>query len=302
MHSHADGHESVTDSRRSVLAGAAAVAATAEIAGQAHATGNPIAELERRHDRRIGLYARNLRTGRELSHRPDERFAMCSTFKTFAVAVLLDGRLTIPDREPLRRRIPYPPSLVAGDVWAPYTRQWFTEGYVPTLGELCEVAIRDSDNGAANLVVQYIGGPSAVTRFVRDHHDRVTRLDRWEPDMSEFEPGQVLDTSTPRALGSSYIELILGSALPPRERDRLTNWLLGNRADPPFRTVLPDGWTLADKTGSGSYATRNDVGIAWTDRDVPILVSCMTRADNPDAERLDTPLVDAFRLSVERLV
>ncbi|MFC7624666.1 class A beta-lactamase [Microlunatus sp. GCM10028923] len=286
--------------RRTVLAGAAALAAAVTLPGTARAD-SAIEALEAKHDRRIGLYAKNLRTGRELSHRPDERFALCSTFKTLAVSAALDGRLVTPDRHAQRRPVHYPPSLVAGDVWAPYTRKWFAEGYVPTFAEVCEVAVRDSDNGAANLVVQAIGGPAAVTRFVRDLGDEVTRLDRWEPDMSEYEPGQVLDTSTPRALGTSYAELILGRGLRPKERETITGWLLGNRADPPFRKGLPEGWTLADKTGSGSYATRNDVGIAWNERKDPILVSCLTRADDPEATRKDEPLTEAFVHCVEQL-
>lgn len=283
-----------------MLAAGAATAVAAATTAPAFAD-HSVAEIEARYDRRIGLYARNLQTGRTLTHRADERFGMCSTFKTFEVAALLDGRLITPDRHALDRRVHYPPSLVAGDVWAPLTREWFAQDYVPTLREVAEAAIRDSDNGAANLVLQYIGGPAAVTDFVRGIGDRVTRLDRWEPDMSEYEPGQVLDTSTPRSIGHSYQELLLGRTLGRTDRAVLTDWMLGNRTDPPFGKALPAGWRLADKTGSGGYATRNDVGIAWTDQDVPILISCMTRADSDDVERLDEPLIDTFALCVDRL-
>lgn len=290
-------------SRRTLLVGAAA-AGTLAFANTAEAktTAGAVARLEERHQRRIGLYAKNLKTGQTLTHRQDERFAMCSTFKPLAVAALLDGRLITPDPRVLQRRVPYPPSLVAGDLWAPMTRAWFEQGYVPTMAEVCEASVRDSDNGAANLVLQHIGGPSAVTDYVRDIGDRVTRLDQWEPDMSEFEPGKLLDTSTPRAIGTSYVTLLMGRALGPKERRLLTRWMVGNRTEPPFRTVLPDGWTLADKTGSGGHASRNDVGIAWTDRGVPILVSCMTRSDDPEAERLDQPVADAFALAARVLV
>lgn len=298
-----------TISRRTLLAGAAAAAGTLAAAGPAIAHADPggqdpdgaFARLEERHQRRVGLFAKNLRTGRTLTHRAGERFAMCSTFKVFAVAALLDGRLITPDPKVLGRRAPFPPSLVAGDVWAPTTRAWFERGHVPTMAEVCEAAVRDSDNGAANLVLQHIGGPAAVTAYVRGIGDRITRLDRWEPDMSEYEPGQQLDTSTPQAIGTSYVNLVLGRALGRRQRDLLTGWMLSNSTNPPFRTVLPRGWTIADKTGGGGYATRNDVGIAWTDRGVPILVSCLTRADDPAAERIDEPLADVFALAARTL-
>ncbi|MGW7056186.1 serine hydrolase [Streptomyces sp. NPDC054887] len=47
---------------------------------------------------------------------------------------------------------------------------------------------------------------------------------------------------------------------------RLTGWLLANTtSDEKFRAGFK-GWTVADKTGSGSYGNTNDVGIVWTRR------------------------------------
>lgn len=296
-----------TLSRRKALAlGAAAVSATA-IAGAgatpAAATSMPVARLERIHQRRIGLYAKNLATGRSIAHRPDERFAMCSTFKTFAIAAVLSGRLLIGGRDLLSTRAHYPPSLVAGDVWAPKTRQWYEDGYVPTVEEMCEATQRYSDNGAVNWLLQLLGGPPAVTSVIRKLGDRVTRLDRWEPDMSEWEPGQELDTTTPRAMAASYRKLLLTDAiLDRRQRRRQLGWMLENTTSvDTFRKALPRGWKLADKTGAGSYATRNNVGIAWNRRDQPIVASCYTRADSDDVERIDAPLADVFELCVEEL-
>ncbi|WP_278256151.1 serine hydrolase [Nocardioides convexus] len=67
--------------------------------------------------------------------------------------------------------------------------------------------------------------------------------------------------------------LLQGRTLAGRERARLLGWLRETRTGSPFRTVLPAGWTIADKTGSGDWATRNDVGIAWSPGGVPVLVS-----------------------------
>ncbi|MGY4718558.1 class A beta-lactamase [Naumannella huperziae] len=293
--------------RRTVLAGAAAAAAAAAVGGAgapaAVAAGSPIAELEGRYDRRIGLYAENLRTGRRIAHRPDERFAMCSTFKPFAVAAALDGRLVSPDPKFLQRRAYYPPSLVPDGLWAPRTREWLERGYAPTMAEICEACTRESDNGAANLLQQYIGGPGAVTRLYRDLGDRVSVLERWEPEMSDWDPSSIRDTSTPRAMGNNYRELLLGRTLRRRIRDQLTEWLLGNlTSDNTFRKELPADWRLADKTGSGGdYATRNNIGIAWTGTGVPIVISAMTSSSDIDAETLDAPLVDIMRLVVREL-
>ncbi|NGZ99982.1 serine hydrolase [Nocardioides sp. W3-2-3] len=112
-------HSRIT--RRSALGGAAVLTGTVVLARPAAATADAVGAIdavravEARHHRRVGLYARNLRTGRVLAHRADERFALCSTFKTFAVGALLDGRLVAPDRHVLDRRASYPPSLVRGE-------------------------------------------------------------------------------------------------------------------------------------------------------------------------------------------
>lgn len=140
-----------------------------------------------------------------------------------------------------------------------------------TVAELCEVAITYSDNGAANLLLRELGGPTAVTRFARSLGDRVTRLDRWEPELNSAEPWRVTDTTSPRAIGRTYARLVLGDdALNRADRELLTHWLLSNTTSGKrFRAGLPPTWTIADKTGSGSYGTTNNVGLAWTPEGTP---------------------------------
>lgn len=296
--------------RRTALSGAAvsagaalgAVVPSAARACTADEALAALAAIEARHHRRLGLYARNLRTGRTLSHRPDERFALCGTFAPFAVGALVGGRLATPDPHVLTRRVHYPPSLVAGDLRAPRTRAWLARGHAPSVAEVCEAAVREGDDGAANLVVQHLGGPEVVTGLFGDLGDGVSRLDRWAPEPSaSLLPGQVLDTATPRSLGTSFAALLRGHLLGRRERALLLGWLRGHRPDAPFRTTLPTGWSLADTSGAGAGGARNDIGIAWSPPGVPLLVSCLTRADDAAGEGIDAPLAEAFAVAVEVL-
>lgn len=59
-----------------------------------------------------------------------------------------------------------------------------------------------------------------------------------------------------------------------------------------MRAGLPQGWTSADKTGSGDYASTNDVGIAYGPDGRKVLLAMMTRtaSDDPKAENL-RPLI-----------
>ena len=58
-----------------------------------------IAALERRHNANVGLFAVDLDGDRSIAHRSEEAFAMCSTFKGYASARVLQmveqGELTL---------------------------------------------------------------------------------------------------------------------------------------------------------------------------------------------------------------
>jgi beta-lactamase class A len=271
---------------------------TAVAAGTAHTTsgvGRRLAALEREHGARLGVFARNLRTGAVLTHRADERFPLCSTFKTLAVAAVL--RDLDHDGEFLGRRIHYTQADIDRAGGAPVTGRAENLARGMTVAGLCGAAISYSDNTAANLLLRHLGGPTAVTRFARSAGDRVTRLDRWEPELNSAEPGRTTDTTTPRAIGSTYARLVLGRVLDPADRSRLAGWLLANTTSGNrFRAGLPDGWVLADKTGTGSYGTANDVGIAWDPSGAPVVLSVLTTKSAEDATPDDRLVARAAEL------
>ncbi|MDN3260155.1 class A beta-lactamase [Streptomyces sp. CSDS2] len=236
-----------------------------------------LAELERRYGARLGVYARNVRTGRTLAHRAGERFAMCSTFKAFAAAAVLRDH---GDRAPLDRVVYYPPRDILPN--SPRTEENLATGM--TVAGLCAAAIQYSDNAAGNLLLRELGGPAGLTRFLRSLGDTVSRLDRWEPELNTAIPGDVRDTTTPEAIAGSLERLTLGRALRKADRERFTGWLKGNTTSAErFRKGLPPAWVVADKTGTGDYATANDIGVAWTTRGTPVVLAVLSDKSAPDA-------------------
>ncbi|QWB27068.1 MULTISPECIES: class A beta-lactamase [Streptomyces] len=290
-------------SRRTALAVGTAAALSLG-GGTAHAlpaTGGVTArlrELEQKHTARLGVYARNLRSGRTVAYRADERFPMASVFKTLAAAAVL--RDLDRDGEFLAKRVHYTQDYVTKSGYSPITKENVATGM--TVGELCDATIRFSDNTAGNLLLVELGGPKAVTRFCRSIGDRVTRLDRWEPELNSAEPWRVTDTTSPRAIGLTYARLVLGDALESRDRARLTDWLLRNTTSgEKFRKALPADWLVADKTGGGRYGGNNDVGITWPPDGPPIVMSVLTTQPEEDAPS-DNPLVaDAAALLASEL-
>ncbi len=249
----------------------------------------PMRRLEREHSARAGVFAYNTRTRRTLAHRADERFPLCSTWKPLAAAALLKDRRR-GGGDVLSERIRY--SRTDLEEHSPVTgdRRNLSDGM--TVRQLCDAAIRYSDNTAANLLLRELGGPEAITRFCRSLGDEVTRLDRWETELNSAEPGRARDTTSPRALARTYMRLTLGDALGRAERGELTDWLKRNTTgDKGLRAGLPEGWTVAEKTGSGAYGTNNDVGVAWTARDQePVVLAVFTTKTTADAEP-DYPLI-----------
>jgi beta-lactamase class A len=244
-----------------------------------------IGALERRHNAYVGLFAVDLDGGRSISHRGQEAFAMCSTFKGYASARVLQmveqGQLA------LAQTVFVDPAEIVTN--SPRTQP--RAGGDMTLDELCQAALQVSDNTAGNLLLKTIGGPPAITAFARSIGDPSTRLDRWETELNSAVPGDPRDTSTPEALGGGYRSLLTGDAFAPPQRQRLEDWMRANETSS-IRAGLPPGWTSADKTSSGDYGSTNDVGVAYGPAGQRVLLALMTRsqANDPKAQNL-RPLI-----------
>jgi beta-lactamase class A len=249
--------------------------------------------LQERHNAKIGVYGVDLTTGRSITYLDGERFAVCSTFKGYAAARVLQRS----ERGELR--LDNAVRIETADIVSnsPVTEP--AVGGTLTLADLCQAALQRSDNTAANLLLRAIGGPPAVTDFARSIGDDETRLDRWETELNSAVPGDPRDTSTPRALGDGYRNLLTGDGLAPASRDLLETWMRANVTSS-MRAGLPPGWTSADKTGSGDYGSTNDVGIVYGPGGRRVLLSIMTRSrtNDPKAENLRPVIGELAGLAV----
>lgn len=232
--------------RRMLLAGLAALGLGASDAPLATA----IAALEAR-GVTVGMAVR--RQGRTIfAHRGTRRFAMCSTFKLPLAAMILSR----PDAESARRPV------TSADLVDPSPFTASRVGSDASLAELARAAAVLSDNGAANLLLGAIGGPVAFTAWLRRQGDTITRLDRWEPAMSEGTPGDPRDTSTPTAMAALFERLLAGRGIGPAVGQQLRALMLETRTgDAMLRPGLPAGWREGHKTGAGGHGTRNIVSV-----------------------------------------
>ena len=273
--------------RRAFLIAAALLlpAARAGAAAQARpaaADDDRFATVEKSVSGRLGVAALDTASGRRIEHRAAERFPLCSTFKFLAVAAVL--KRVDEKQESLERRLAYG----RGDLldYAPITRQHVGEGGM-RLSDLCAAAIEYSDNTAANLLLQSIGGPAAIGRYAASLGDAVTHLDRTEPSLNEALPGDERDTTSPNAMLGNMQAILLGSALSPASRQGIEAWLVGNTTGASrLRAGVPRDWRVGDKTGSGERGATNDIAILWPPGRAPILLAAyLADSAAPAAER-----------------
>ena len=131
-----------------------------------------------------------------------------------------------------------------------------------------------SDNTAANLLLDLVGGPPGVTGFMREAGDQVTRLDRTEPSLNTNLSGDERDTTTPKAMVGLMQSLLLGELLSPASRVRLIRWLVGCKTcSQRLRAGFPQTWRVGDKTGTCSRGAVNTLAIAWPPGGSPLLVA-----------------------------
>lgn len=242
------------------------------------------------------MYALATGTGTTIAHRADERFAFCSTFKGLAAAAVLH-------RNPLSH-LDTVITYTEGDLMknASITEHHVATGM--TIRQLCDAAIRYSDGTAGNLLLRDLGGPPQLTEYARSLGDTVTRMDRIEPAITEATPGDPRDTTSPRAFGAIYHKIVAGDALPTDKRAFLRDLLEHNATSAGaqrIRAAVPQGWTVADKTGTGDYGTLNDIAIVWPPNSAPLVIAIMSSKATKDAEYNQALIAEAARYVVATL-
>lgn len=258
----------------------------------APASDERFAALEAESGARIGVYAVDTDSGATVAYRSDERFAYASSFKALLAAAVLER---IDD---LDRVVEYTPEQLVAH--SPVTETRTATGM--TVGDLAESAVRTSDNTAANLLLDQLGGPAGFAAALAEAGDVTTRPARYETELNSATPGDPRDTSTPRALAETLRAYALDGALDADDAGTLIDWMSGNATgDALIRAAAPDDWVVADKSGAGGYGTRNDIGIVWPPGRAPIVMAVLTTHSAADAARDDGLVARSAALALAAL-
>lgn len=257
-----------------------------------------VAALEKQHGGRLGVAVMSLQGQVLLSARENERFAMCSTFKALLGAAIL-ARVDA-QRESLGRVISYQESDLLD--YAPITKDNLQAGGM-TIAALNEASIQYSDNTAANLLLDAIGGPNALTEFLRRVGDQTTRLDRNEPSLNSNLLGDERDTSSPAAMARTLQKLLTGDALSLTSKEQLKAWMFGNTTgDARIKAGFDKNWLVGDKTGTGPNGAANDVAVVYPRGLRPFTIAVFYTGANGTSEGRNAVIAETARLAAEVLV
>ncbi|MFW5438002.1 class A beta-lactamase [Paenibacillus apiarius] len=259
-----------------------------------HAAHRKFAQLEKKFDARLGVYAIDTVTNQTVTYRPNERFAYASTYKALAAGAMLQKNSI----DQLDEVITYTKDDLVE--YSPITEKHVATGM--TLGEIAEAAVRYSDNTAGNLLFKELDGPKGFEKALRQIGDRVTKADRFETELNEAIPGDIRDTSTAKALATDLKAFTIGNALPVDKRKILTDWMRGNATgDKLIRAGVPTDWVVGDKSGAGSYGTRNDIAIVWPPNRAPTIIAILSSRDKKDATYNNELIAEAAKVTMNAL-
>ena len=238
----------------------------------------------------VGIAVINSGDGSQWHYNGDVRFPMMSTFKALACAQMLahaeqelldSKREFVITEEDMIQHSPVTKDLVGKSL---------------TLENACHATLSTSDNTAANVVLEGIGGPDALTAFLRSIGDEVTRLDRIEPHLNEARAGDDRDTTTPLAMTRTLQKLLYGQALSESSRDQLVKWMVGNRVSGMLlRSELTGGWSIADRSGAGGNGSRGITAMVWKAGEKPLFISVYITGTSAAFEELNQAIAQLGR-------
>ena len=216
---------------------------------------------------RIGVYAVDLASGREVSVLGDQRFPMASTSKIAIAATFMEGvergRFTLTSEFPLM--VPVASKRFSS------TKAPVVPGKYYKAVDLIEMMITRSNNQATDALLAAVGGPSVVNDWARRNGISEYNLTRdiatLVRDDGEVNPAltiDIRDSATPAAMVRLLSGLYQGKFLSNSSRQVILGAMSRCRTGTHrMKAMLPDGAQIAHKTGTLSN-TASDIGIINT--------------------------------------
>jgi beta-lactamase class A len=218
----------------------------------------------------IGFVIKDLPSGRVLVHNPDRAFPSASMVKIPIMAACYkaveEGRVSLEDVLKLERK-----DKVRGSGLLRAT----PSGTEVTVEKLIDLMISDSDNTAANMLIDLLGFDYLGQAFKDFGLDR-TNLARKMMDFRSRANG-VENYTTPREMAAILEAMYHRTCVSPSASEKCLDCLKRQRVNDRIPRYLPRSVTVAHKTGLENKVCH-DAGILFTNKG-DVLVSVLTEGN-----------------------
>ncbi|KGL38744.1 hypothetical protein BMT55_07080 [Listeria newyorkensis] len=248
-------------------------------------------KLEKKYGATLGVYGMDMGGKQTISFNAEERFAYASTFKAIAGGILLKNLTD----EQLNKRFTFSKEDLVDH--SPITEKHVDSGM--TMKELINASMTYSDNTAANLTLQQLGGPKGFEKELVKIGDKTMKPVRFEPELNDAVPGDIRDTTTPEAMAKTFAYLLTEGNLPADRLAYFKQTLIDNTTGATLiRAGVPAGYIVGDRTGAGSYGTRNAIAMIYPkDKDTkPLVWVIYSKKTGKDDEYNDQLIADAAKV------
>ena len=205
-----------------------------------------ILSLEKQYRAEIGCVVRNLAGQVLWEWRSQEEFALNSTIKALLAARVIKEGVNKQILISNVKRVSGSPVL-----------SHYLPGEKISLFRLAEVACAWSDNTATNLLLDYYGGPSRMTKWIRQVGDRFTRMDRMETELNITSKKDPRDKTRPASVTLLWQKIYL--SMSDQQKQQWEAMLTQNKfSHHLMKNGLPKGWKVADRTGAGTSQNESN--------------------------------------------
>lgn len=258
-----------------------------------------LAHIAARAGGRVGVAAALLGTDEAVALAGDQRFPMQSVFKLPLAMAVLDAV----DRGTLRLDQPVqvsPPDFVSDRQHSPI-RDRRPDGVTLPLSDLLRAAASGSDGTAADVLLGFVGGPAAVTAYVRGLGVDGLTVAVTEKDMGHDLLAQDQNWATPVGAVAVLRALDEGRGLSAPSREHLLRLLSETPTGPNrIKGRLPEGTPVAHKTGTsrtvdGATAATNDVGLLMLPDGRRVAVAVFVSGSRADLATREGLIADVAR-------
>lgn len=207
---------------------------------------------------RMGVYIKDLKTGRTWEYRSDELFPSASLVKVPIMVALFEKlqkkELRMDDELVLRRGEKRGGS---GHL------RWLRYGTRLTVRQLLEKMITESDNTATNMLVNHVGFDYLQNRFA----NMGLVYTKIYPEGLSLTSGRVEkeNYTTPREMAMLVEKIYAGEMINSKASAQMLEIMKRTKTHSRFAKLLPRSWELAHKTGMLRLSCH-DVGVFFAPR------------------------------------